>query len=95
MRAAHFQGEGRQIETGGVKIGLLANHRPELAERFFLIAVSRMGDRHVYGAKSRFMTQAVLACMEPVAWGEAAAPEDVVVSGGRVDVASRLRGMWT
>ncbi len=63
--------------------------------KYYVAAQSRMGDRHVYGAKSRFMTQAVLACMEPVAWGEAAAPEDVVVSGGRVDVASRLRGMWT
>ena len=63
--------------------------------KYYVAAQSRMGDRHVYGAKSRFMTQTVLACMEPVAWGEAAAPEDVVVSGGRVDVASRLRGMWT
>ena len=63
--------------------------------KYYVAAQSRMGDRHVYGAKSRFITQAVLACMEPVAWGEAAAPEDVVVSGGRVDVASRLRGMWT
>ena len=63
--------------------------------KYYVAAQSRMGDRHVYGAKSRFMTQAVLACMEPVAWGEAAAPEDVVASGGRVDVASRLRGMWT
>ena len=63
--------------------------------KYYVAAQSRMGDRHVYGAKSRFMTQAVLACMEPVAWGEAAAPEDGVVSGGRVDVASRLRGMWT
>ena len=63
--------------------------------KYYVTQQSRMGDRHVYGAKSRFMTQAVLACMEPVAWGEATAPKDVVVSGGRVDVASRLRGMWT
>jgi DNA helicase II / ATP-dependent DNA helicase PcrA len=62
--------------------------------KYYVAAQSRMGDRHVYGAKSRFMTQAVLACMEPVAWGEAAAPE-VAASGGRIDVASRLRGMWT
>jgi DNA helicase-2/ATP-dependent DNA helicase PcrA len=63
--------------------------------KYYVAAQSRMGDRHVYGAKSRFITQAVLACMEPVAWGEAAAPEEVAFSGGRIDVASRLRGMWT
>ena len=62
--------------------------------KYYVAAQSRMGDRHVYGAKSRFMTQAVLACMEPLAWGEAAAPEALVSSGARVDVASRLRGMW-
>jgi ATP-dependent DNA helicase UvrD/PcrA len=48
----------------------------------YLTQQSRMGDKHVYGAKSRFLTPAVMACLDPVAWSEA-----------YVDVAARLRGM--
>jgi DNA helicase II / ATP-dependent DNA helicase PcrA len=63
--------------------------------KYYVASQSRMGDRHVYGAKSRFMTKAVLACMEPVAWGEAKETEEVSSAKGTVDVAARLRGMWT
>jgi len=56
---------------------------------------SCMGDRHVYGAKSRFMTKAVLACMEPVTFGESFLEEDSAETKGAVDVAARLRGMWS
>jgi DNA helicase II / ATP-dependent DNA helicase PcrA len=54
-----------------------------------------MGDRHVYGAKSRFLTQAVLKCMEPVIHGDARENEPALPGSSRVDVAARLRGMWT
>ena len=54
-----------------------------------------MGDKHIYGAKSRFMTQAVLACMEQVAWGETSQSVEILGSKSRVDVAARLRGMWS
>jgi len=62
--------------------------------KYYVTQQSRMGDRHVYGAKSRFMTADVLACMEPVAYGELA--EEIAVDDARpaVDVAGRLRGMW-
>jgi DNA helicase-2/ATP-dependent DNA helicase PcrA len=54
-----------------------------------------MGDRHVYGARSRFMTDAVIKCCEPVAFGSYLETED---SSNRekvtLDVASRLKGMW-
>ncbi|HSA88551.1 MAG TPA: ATP-dependent helicase [Burkholderiales bacterium] len=63
--------------------------------KYYVASQSRMGDRHVYGAKSRFMTQAVLACMESVAWGDASRSEEVVSSEFRLDVAARLRGMWS
>jgi DNA helicase-2/ATP-dependent DNA helicase PcrA len=63
--------------------------------KYYVAAQSRMGDRHVYGAKSRFMTQAVLACLEPVAWGDAGRPEEAARTGYSVDVAAKLRGMWT
>jgi DNA helicase II / ATP-dependent DNA helicase PcrA len=63
--------------------------------KYYVASQSRMGDRHVYGAKSRFMTQDVLACLEPVAWGDAGRPEEAAARGYSVDVAAKLRGMWT
>jgi DNA helicase-2/ATP-dependent DNA helicase PcrA len=52
--------------------------------KYYVTQQSRMGDRHVYGAKSRFLTSAVMACLEPCAWDEIPA----------VDVATKLRAMW-
>ena len=63
--------------------------------KYYVASQSRMGDRHVYGAKSRFMTRAVLACMEQVAWGETRESEEMGSSKGSVDVASTLRRMWS
>jgi hypothetical protein len=54
-----------------------------------------MGDKHVYGAKCRFVTAAVMACMEQVAWGETNQRDEVLAAKSRVDVAARLRGMWS
>jgi DNA helicase-2/ATP-dependent DNA helicase PcrA len=52
--------------------------------KYYVTQQSRMGDRHVYGAKSRFLTSAVMACLEPRAWNETPP----------VDVAAKLRSMW-
>ncbi len=52
--------------------------------KYYVTQQSRMGDRHVYGAKSRFLTKAVMACLEERVWDEIPA----------VDVASKLRAMW-
>jgi len=65
--------------------------------KYYVVQQSRSGDRHVYGARSRFMTDAVMACLEQVTWPES--PEGEVQNSyrdaPRVDVASRLRGMWS
>jgi DNA helicase-2/ATP-dependent DNA helicase PcrA len=65
--------------------------------KYYVAQQARMGDRHVYGAKSRFMTRPVMACLEPVTW-----PEDAESAGHlcardapQVDVASHLRGLWS
>jgi DNA helicase-2/ATP-dependent DNA helicase PcrA len=63
--------------------------------KYYVASQSRMGDRHVYGAKSRFMTREVLACMELLAFGEVLEKETVFDAKVRVDVAARLRGMWS
>ena len=62
--------------------------------KFYVTQQSRMGDRHVYGARSRFMTGPVLACFEEIAYGEPAAPGASARGGPVVDVAGRLRGLW-
>jgi len=62
--------------------------------KYYVTQQSRMGDRHIYGAKSRFLTDAVMACLEPVAWGETEAGD--IPAGGKpsVNVAEKLRSLW-
>ncbi len=62
--------------------------------KYYVTQQSRMGDRHVYGARSRFLTKAVMACMEEVAYGEPEAALQPSAGQPTVDVAGRLRGMW-
>ena len=65
--------------------------------KYYMTAQSRKGDRHVYGAKSRFMTRAVMATMEPVTWPGFDGSTGAVPSreAPRVNVADKLRGFWT
>ncbi len=62
--------------------------------KYYVTQQSRMGDRHVYGAKSRFLTKAVMACLEPIAYGEPPETASAAANVSPVDVASRLRDMW-
>ena len=62
--------------------------------KYYVASQSRMGDRHVYGAKSRFMTREVLKCMEPVAYGDVVQADEVLSAKSQVDVAGTLRKMW-
>jgi hypothetical protein len=41
------------------------------------------------------MTRAVLACMEAEAFGEPSPGEAIAGASAGVDVAARLRGMWS
>ncbi len=63
--------------------------------KYYVTQQSRMGDRHVYGAKSRFLTRAVMQCLEPVSYGETT--DEGSRSGGTaaIDVGQRLRGLWS
>jgi DNA helicase-2/ATP-dependent DNA helicase PcrA len=62
--------------------------------KYYVTQQSRMGDRHVYGARSRFLTCEIMSYFDEVAWGE---PEEAASPQGgtpAVDVSGRLRGMW-
>ncbi len=63
--------------------------------KYYVTQQSRSGDRHVYGAKSRFLTAKVMSCLTPVAWGEA--ENEALAAGGkaRVNVAQQLRSLWS
>ena len=67
--------------------------------KYYVTQQSRMGDRHVYGAKSRFMTPQVMACFQPIAWSDETTTLHRRRSGANsganvVDVAGKLRSMW-
>jgi DNA helicase-2/ATP-dependent DNA helicase PcrA len=64
--------------------------------KYYLPQQTRRGDAHVYGAQSRFMTRAVMARLAQTTWPPAEAAEAVPKANApRVDVAGRLRGMWS
>ncbi len=64
--------------------------------KFHVTQQRRDGDKHVFGARSRFMTDALLATMDARFAGrpEHAGGAFRVRSDKRIDVASRMREMW-
>jgi len=62
--------------------------------KYYVTQQSRSGDRHVYGAKSRFLTPEVMGCLEALTWGETEAGDVAAVGAAKVDVAGKLRGLW-
>jgi DNA helicase-2/ATP-dependent DNA helicase PcrA len=64
--------------------------------RFHVTQQARTGDRHVYGARSRFITDRLMSSMHPCFKGrdESAAGGLRSHSGVQIDVASKMREMW-
>jgi DNA helicase-2/ATP-dependent DNA helicase PcrA len=64
--------------------------------RFHVTQQRRDGDRHVYGARSRFVTEALLETMQQCWHGrsEASAASSQRPSDRQLDVAARMREMW-
>lgn len=64
--------------------------------KFYVTQQSRWGDKHVYGARSRFLTEPVLAAFESCAWPTHAAQSIAAPVGSsvRIDAAARLLDMW-
>jgi DNA helicase-2/ATP-dependent DNA helicase PcrA len=65
--------------------------------KYYVTQQSRTGDAHVYGARSRFMTDAVLARFAQIGWPPtvANAPTAPGSQTARIDVAAKLRDMWS
>jgi DNA helicase-2/ATP-dependent DNA helicase PcrA len=66
--------------------------------KFHLTAQHRQGDAHVYGARSRFLTEKVLKQLEATTFqGSSACAPEVLGEGGTeasLDVSARLKEMW-
>ena len=62
--------------------------------KYYVTQQSRLGDRHIYGAKSRFLTSAVMHCLEQVAYGEPGEGRKISSGKAQVDVAGKLRALW-
>jgi DNA helicase-2/ATP-dependent DNA helicase PcrA len=65
--------------------------------KYYITQQSRAGDAHVYGARSRFMTDELLQQFEQRSWpaaAEARARGADGVTNVRVDAAAALRAMW-
>ncbi|MDR3495755.1 MAG: ATP-dependent helicase [Ancalomicrobiaceae bacterium] len=65
-------------------------------QRFFTHGQSRQGDRHVYASRTRFIPNALIGLFTRTTW-PAAEADPVARSpahGVRVDIGSRMRGMW-
>ncbi len=65
--------------------------------KYYVTQQQRLGDRYVYGARSRFMTKKVLDCFEMTSWPSSKEPEteQVVSEPLSTSISARLRGMWT
>jgi DNA helicase-2/ATP-dependent DNA helicase PcrA len=65
--------------------------------KYYVTSQSRMGDRHVYGAKSRFLTDSVMSKLDPIVWPDTAQAEAETpqACAARVDMAGKLRGLWS
>jgi DNA helicase-2/ATP-dependent DNA helicase PcrA len=63
--------------------------------KYYVTQQSRVGDSHVYGARSRFLTDAVMQTLQTHAWPLAAArASSPAIPETRVDVRAQLRAMW-
>mgnify|MGYP000137361647 CR=1 FL=1 len=64
--------------------------------RFHVTQQRRDGDRHVYGARSRFLTDRLLTTLDQRFAGRSAAEPGGfrVRSDKQIDVAARMRQMW-
>lgn len=63
--------------------------------KYFIPDQPKHGDKHVYGTKSRFLTDPVLATLDQTHWSSRPESRPVWDQSVRVDLKNRARAMWT
>jgi DNA helicase-2/ATP-dependent DNA helicase PcrA len=65
--------------------------------KFHLTNQSRQGDAHVYGGRSRFLTEKVLKTLDPSTFQGSSLGSDVALQGtaeSTLDITARMKEMW-
>jgi DNA helicase-2/ATP-dependent DNA helicase PcrA len=65
--------------------------------KYYITQQSRTGDAHVYGARSRFMTDELMQCFQQKGWPESPSTSPGTTASNtnvRIDAAAALRAMW-
>jgi len=62
--------------------------------KYFVPEQPKYGDKHVYGTKSRFLTDPVLATLDQTHWSSRPETHDRWDQNVRVDLKNRARAMW-
>jgi DNA helicase-2/ATP-dependent DNA helicase PcrA len=66
--------------------------------KYYVTQQSRSGDKHVYGAKSRFLSHAIMTTLRPVGWpthpSSSQRERNSDHSQARMDIKERMREMW-
>ncbi len=64
--------------------------------KFYVTQQRRWGEKHVYGARSRFLTEPVLAAFDARVWPTETEQRLGPAAGtdARIDASARLLGMW-
>lgn len=72
------------------ELNLVAPHK------FYITEQRRLGAKHLYGARSRFMTDTLLERFEATSWpdGPGVAANDATISDVKIDVGAQMRSMW-
>jgi DNA helicase-2/ATP-dependent DNA helicase PcrA len=68
-----------------------------LPQRFFTHGQSRLGDRHVYASRSRFLPSALLSLFQSISWpvlDTSALEAFKIKQSPKINIAARMRGMW-
>jgi DNA helicase-2/ATP-dependent DNA helicase PcrA len=64
--------------------------------KYYVASQARLGDRHIYGAKSRFMSNAVMLRLDLITWPERQQTEmSSAPQRSQIDITSKLRRMWS
>jgi DNA helicase-2/ATP-dependent DNA helicase PcrA len=66
-----------------------------MPQRFFVTQQTKMGDRHLYAQRTRFITRAMLPLYDDVLW-PALKPLDAerIMPKANIDLRAQMRGMW-
>jgi DNA helicase-2/ATP-dependent DNA helicase PcrA len=65
-------------------------------QRFYVAQQAGLGDRHVYGSRTRFIPNRLLGLFEQVSWpiAEATTSGNPQSRQNAIDLAARMRAMW-